>query len=150
MGDLDYAVEPKVECLDNDPNNVAFVRATVTIGGYDAIEEYTVCKIFPLAASFGFESVPLGTTPMSKVEPPLLLFAVGTIVVEHADHFLAEVEMETKEVLGSFGLREYNALRVANIPNDGCLNHVLEQMGVPYFLALHPHIGPVGSGRPRW
>jgi hypothetical protein len=98
-----------VECLDNDPNDGAFVRVTITIGGHDAVEEYTTCKIFPLAASFGCESVPLGMTPILTVETPLPLFAVGTIAAEHANHFLVEVEAETEKVLGSFGLREYDA-----------------------------------------
>jgi hypothetical protein len=74
MSKLDYAVEPKVECLDNDPNDAAFVQATATIGGRDAVEEYVECKMYPLAASTGFESVPLGMTPVSKVETPLPLF----------------------------------------------------------------------------
>jgi hypothetical protein len=38
MGELDYAIEPEVECPDNDPNNVAFIRATATIEGHDAVE----------------------------------------------------------------------------------------------------------------
>jgi hypothetical protein len=41
MGELDYVVEPEVECPDNDPNDVAFVRVTVTIDDCDAIKEYT-------------------------------------------------------------------------------------------------------------
>jgi hypothetical protein len=143
MGELDYVVEPEVECLDNDPNDAAFIWVTITIGGCDVVEEYIACKIFPLAASFGFESVPLGMTPMSKVETPLPLFAVGTIAVEHTDHFLAEVETETEKVLGSFRPREYNALRVANIPNGNCMNHVLKQMGVPYF--PRPKLGSAAS-----
>jgi hypothetical protein len=32
MGKLDYVVEPEVECLDNDPNDAAFIWATITIG----------------------------------------------------------------------------------------------------------------------
>jgi hypothetical protein len=63
MGELDYALESEVECMNNDPNDVAFVRATATIRGRDVVEEYVACKIYPLAASFGFESAPLGTTP---------------------------------------------------------------------------------------
>jgi hypothetical protein len=31
MGELDYAIEPEVECLDKDPSDVAFVRPTTTI-----------------------------------------------------------------------------------------------------------------------
>jgi hypothetical protein len=87
MSKLDYAIEPEVECLDNDPNDATFVRVTTTIGGRDAVEEYLACKICPLAASFGFESVPLGMTPVSKVESPLPLFDVGTIAAEHTDLF---------------------------------------------------------------
>jgi hypothetical protein len=136
MSELDYAIEPEVEYPDND---ATFVRATATIGGCDAVEEYVACKIYPLAASFGFESVPLGTTPVSKVETPLLLFAVGTIATELVDHFLAEVEIETERVLWSFEPREYNALRVVNISNDGRLNCVLEQIG-----------GVVLSPSPTW
>jgi hypothetical protein len=33
MSALDYMVEPEVECLDDDPNNAAFIQATTTIGG---------------------------------------------------------------------------------------------------------------------
>jgi hypothetical protein len=90
MSELYYTVEPEVECPNNNSNNAAFVRATTTIGGRDAVEEYVACKIYPLAASFGFESVPLGMTPVSKVETPLPLFIVGTIVVEHVDQFFGE------------------------------------------------------------
>jgi hypothetical protein len=50
-----------------------------------------------------------GMTPILTVETPLPLFAVGTIAAEHANHFLVEVEAETEKVLGSFGLREYDA-----------------------------------------
>jgi hypothetical protein len=134
MGELDYATETEVECPDNDHNVVAFVRAIVTISGSDAIEEYTTCKIFPLAASFGFSfsSIPLGRTPILRVETPLSLFAVGTNAIECADHFLAEVEMETEKVLGSFRPGECDALRLANIQNGGRLNRVFEKIGVSY------------------
>jgi hypothetical protein len=64
MSELDYAIEPEVECSNNDPIDVAFVRATTTIRGHDAIKEYVACKMYPLAAGFGFESVPLRMTPV--------------------------------------------------------------------------------------
>jgi hypothetical protein len=88
--------------------------------------------MYPLAAGFGFEKVPVGTTPVSKVEIPLPLFSVGTIAAEHANRVLAEVEMEAERVLGSFRPREYDALVAVNVPNRGRLNRVFEQMGVPY------------------
>jgi hypothetical protein len=77
MSELDYAIEPEVECPDNDPNDIAFIRATTTIGGCDVVEEYTACKIYPLSASFGFESVPFGMTPVSKVETPPTTICYG-------------------------------------------------------------------------
>jgi hypothetical protein len=92
--------------------------------------------MYPLAAGFGFESVPLRKTPVS-------LFVVGNIAVEHSDHVLAEVETEAKKVLGSFGTKEYDALGTANIPNDAHLNRVLEQMGVLY--ATRPLFGSEAS-----
>jgi hypothetical protein len=110
MGELDYALDPEVECSDNDPNDVAFVWATNNIGGHDAIEEYVACKMYPLVVSFGFKNMPVGTTPMSKVGTPLPLFVVGTVAADQADHALVEVSTEAKRVLGSFGPREYNAL----------------------------------------
>jgi hypothetical protein len=80
---------------------------------------------------------------VSKVETPLPLFVVGTITMEHADHFLVEVETEAERMLGIFGPKEYDALRVANIMNSSRLNRILEQMGVPYF--NHPQPSFVAS-----
>jgi hypothetical protein len=76
--------------------------------------------------------MPVGRTLLSKVEICLPLFAVVTIVAEHADHFLVEMEMYAERVLGSFRPREYNAVAVANILIGGHPNQVFEQMGVPY------------------
>jgi hypothetical protein len=61
------------------------------------------CKMYPLVTSFDFKSVPLGMTHVLKVETPLPLFTVGNAAVEYSAHVLAEVEMEAKRVLGSFG-----------------------------------------------
>jgi hypothetical protein len=132
MSKLNYAIEPEVECPYNDPDDAAFVQATATIGGCDSVEEYMACKMNLLSAGFSFKSVPLGMTHVLKVETHLPLFAVGPLTVEHADHFLVEMEMEAKRVVGSFRPREYDALGVANIPNSCRLNWLLELMGVSY------------------
>jgi hypothetical protein len=55
--------------------------------------------MYPLAAGFGFKSVPIGMTHVSKIETCLSLFAVGTIAAEHTDHFLVEVETDAEWVL---------------------------------------------------
>jgi hypothetical protein len=70
--------------------------------------------------------MPLGATPMSKVDTPLPMFAVGNVATEHTDRLLAEIEMEAEKVLGSLGPKEYDALSMANISNGGRLNRVLE------------------------
>jgi hypothetical protein len=80
MSELDYTIEPELECPDNDPNDVAFVWAMSTIGSRDAVEEYVACKLYSLAAGFDFESMPLGTTLMSKVETPLPLLLWETLL----------------------------------------------------------------------
>jgi hypothetical protein len=85
MSELDYAVEPEVECSDDNPNDAAFVRAMTTIEGRDAVEECAAWKMYPLAMSLYFESVPVGTTAVSKLETPLSLFAVEAVATEHAD-----------------------------------------------------------------
>jgi hypothetical protein len=63
---------------------------------------------------------------------PLPLFAVGNIAIDHTAHVFTEIETEAEMVLGSFRPKEYHALCTANIPNNGCLNWVLGQMGVQY------------------
>jgi hypothetical protein len=144
MSELDYAAEPEVECLDDDPNEAAFIWATATIEGRDAVKEYVACKMYLLAVGFGFESVPLGMTLVSKVEIPLPLFAMGNVAGEYAARVLVLVVMEAEKVLGSFRPKEYDALCMVNILNNGCLNRALEKMGVPYspppFLALKPRM----------
>jgi hypothetical protein len=76
MSALDYVVEPKLDCPDDDANDVAFIRATNTIGSREVVEEFVACKMYPLASSFGFKGVTLGTTPVSKVRTPLLVFLI--------------------------------------------------------------------------
>jgi hypothetical protein len=75
MSELDYSVEPKVECTDDDANDVAFVREAATIEGHDAVEKYVAYKMYLLAVGFSFDSV-------SKVETPLPLFVVGNVAIE--------------------------------------------------------------------
>jgi hypothetical protein len=120
--ELDYAIEPEVECPDNDTIDTTFVRATATIGGRDAIVENVACKVYPLAAGFSFDIVTLGMTPVSKVETSLPLFVGKNVAAKHTNHVLSEIEMEAERVLGSFRPKEYDALRTANIPNGGRLN----------------------------
>jgi hypothetical protein len=78
------------------------------------------------SAGCGFKNVALGMIPTLKVETHLPLLAVENVATKHANRVLAEIKMEAERVLGSFRQKEYDALKVANIPNGGCLNRVLE------------------------
>jgi hypothetical protein len=131
-------VKPEVECPDVDMNNTAFVRATTTIGGRDAVEEFVACKMYPLASSFSFREVTIDTTHVSKVWTPLPLFPVEAVSVENSSHVLAEVEIEVERIIGSFGPKEYDAFTKAKLPNGDCLNHVFENMGLAYAPCLLP------------
>jgi hypothetical protein len=71
MSVLDYMVELEVECPGDDANDAAFVHATTTIGGREAVEEFMACKMYTPASSFGFSDVTLSTTPLPKVHTPL-------------------------------------------------------------------------------
>jgi hypothetical protein len=104
-------VKSDVGCLDDDPNNVAFIHMTATIGGQDAVEEFVACKMYPLAYGFSFKDVVVGTIPVMKVRTPLLVFPVGIVSVEGASHLLAEIETEAERMLGSIRLKEYGHCR---------------------------------------
>jgi hypothetical protein len=82
--------------------------------------------------------VPVGTTPVSKVQTPLLLFPIEPVSTEMACHVLAEVETAAERFLGSFVLREYDVVMAAKLLNGGHLNHILDQMGVAYGPRLLP------------
>jgi hypothetical protein len=88
--------------------------------------------MYPLASSFGFKGVTLGTTPVSKVHTPLPVFLIETVSTENASRVLAEVETEAERILGSFGPKEQDALTMARLPNHGRLNCVFEKMGLAY------------------
>jgi hypothetical protein len=93
---LDYTMDPEVDCLDSDVNDAAFVRATTTIGGRDAAEEFLACGVYPLLADFDFMNVSIGVTAMSEVEMVLPVFPVETVSTEAANHFLATVEIDAE------------------------------------------------------
>jgi hypothetical protein len=137
-------VEPDVECPDADPNDVAFIDVTATIGGRDAIKEFVACKMYPLGSGFGFKDMVVGTTPMSKVQTPLPVFPMGTAFVEGASHLLVKIETEAEKMLRSFGPKEYDTLSTVNLTNGGHLNRVFEQMG---WLMLHSHFPELKPSR---
>jgi hypothetical protein len=150
MSALDYTVEPEVECLEDDVNDAAFVQVIATIGGWDVVEEFVACKMYPLASNFGFSGVTTGTIPVWKIQMPLPLFLIETISTENGCCVLAEVETEVKRILGIFGPKEHDALEMAKLPNGGLLNHVFEQMGAAYAPRLLPRTEAFQVVREKW
>jgi hypothetical protein len=126
MSALDYTVEPEVECPNDNASDATFIRVTVTIGGWDTVEEFVACKMYSLASSFGFSGVTIGTTPMLKVQMPFPLFPIEMVSTEDGSRVLAEVEMEAEIILGSFRSNEHDALKMEKLPNGGRLNHIFE------------------------
>jgi hypothetical protein len=59
------------------------------------------------------------------------MFPVEAVSVEDVVHVLAELEMEVERILGSFRLREYDALQTVKLSNSGHLNHIFNRWGYP-------------------
>jgi hypothetical protein len=137
MTGLDFSMEPPFECPDDDTNDVAFVKATLLIGSRDAIEEYMACGFFPLSASFTLGEDANGQTPVSKLTLPLPEFPVARLPREMADGFQMRVELAAVNVVGRYTRGEHDAC-IAVVLNDGHLNRVFEQGGVPYGPCLVP------------
>jgi hypothetical protein len=90
---------------------------------------------------------------------PLPRFAVAHNDNEDDTKFLARVEKEGRVLVGSYTRPEHKACAV--LPNNGCLNRVLELSGVAYGPCLAPifaevlkkrkvdSIGKTASKRPK-
>jgi hypothetical protein len=111
------------------------------IGGRDAVEEFMACGMYLLLFGLGFNNVTNSATTVSKVMVPLPIFLMEPASTQSADHFLAKVETDVKQILGSYGPKEHDAFLDVKLPNGGRLNWMFEQMGVPY--APQPMSGTV-------
>jgi hypothetical protein len=131
MTGLNFAMKASFKCLDDNAGDVAFVRATCTIGSRDAVEEYMACGLFPLSASFGLVKIVEGEMPVSKLVVPMPLFPIARLPEETNDGFMARVELAAANVIGQYAHEEHDVCIVA-VPNEGQVNRVFEQVSVPY------------------
>jgi hypothetical protein len=69
--------------------------------------------------------------PVSKVTLPLLESPLTRLQGENNDHFLASVELGTKNVVGGYIHMEHDAC-ILLLLNHGRLNRIFEQAGVAY------------------
>jgi hypothetical protein len=93
MTTLDFVTEPLFKCAEDDASDVAFVKATHSIGEWDTIEEYRACGLFPLSASFSFGEVEDKETPVSKINLFMPTFPVSRLPDETNDHFCMRVRL---------------------------------------------------------
>jgi hypothetical protein len=83
--------------------------------------------MYPLASSFRFRDMTIGMIVMSKVQTPLPLFPIEVVSTKNTGHFLAKIETDAERILGTFGPKEYDALRMVKLLNGGHLNRVLSR-----------------------
>jgi hypothetical protein len=130
MSGLEFVMEPPFECSENDAGDVAFVKATNFIGSRDAVEEYMACRLFPLLANFGLGEVTDGETPASKQTLPLPESRVARHAEDTSDSFRVRVELTSVNVVGRYARGGHDTC-IAVVSNNGRVNRVFEQAGVP-------------------
>jgi hypothetical protein len=131
MCSLDFRTEPPFDCADDDLRDAVFVRATKFIRSRDAVEEFLACGTYPLATGTGFDKVATFVTPVSKLKGCLPKFEAICKDDEDDIQFLARVELEAEDIVGSCTRPEHDA-GIMSLRNKGRLNRVFEVAGVAY------------------
>jgi hypothetical protein len=135
MSTLKFHTKPSIENSGEDLSNDAFIWASKSIGGWDVVEEFVSCGVWPLAAGVSFKHVKVGLTPISKLKVPLPRFPLSHEDDEDDAGFLVRVEQEARVIVGSYTHTEHKAC-IASLQNNSHLNRVLELTGVAY--GCHP------------
>jgi hypothetical protein len=104
-----------------------FIKVACAIGGH----EYLACGQYPLSIGFSLREIADGVTPMLKLKVPLPTLRRTKL------KFLARVELETKNNVGSYCRSEHEAC-IKSLPNGGRLNQVFEVVGIAYGLRPQP------------
>jgi hypothetical protein len=101
------------------------LKLLVRSGGRDTVEEYMVCGLSPLLASFNLGEIVNGETPVLKLTFTMLEFLVTRCTEETNDGFWARVELATANIVGQYAHREHKVC-VKIVPNGGRVNMVFE------------------------
>jgi hypothetical protein len=119
MTPLDFTMEHSFECAGDDSGDVAFIHVASLIDGSDALDdEYLAYGIIPISANFGFAEIVDGETPVSKVVVPLPELPLARFEGESNNHCLARVQLDMKNLVGSYGHAEHDAC-IQALPNRG-------------------------------
>jgi hypothetical protein len=131
MSALNFRTKPSISDSAQDLNDDAFIWASQNIGGRGAVEEFVSCGVWTISAGVDFEHVKVDLTPVSQLKIPLPNFPLHREDDEDDVQFLTRVEQEAGNIVGSYIRTEHEA-SIASIPNNGCLNPVLEVARVGY------------------
>jgi hypothetical protein len=112
MSCLNFWMKPSFGCADDDLSDGTFIWASKHIRGRDAVEEFIVCNVCPLAAGISFERVKVGVTPVLKLKVVLPIFAVACEGDEDDTKFLVRVEKEGRVLVGSYTCPEHKAYAI--------------------------------------
>jgi hypothetical protein len=102
------------------------------------VEEFLSYKVCLLSAGVDFEHVKVDFTLILWLNIPLPNFPLCHEGEKDDVRFLARVEQEARNIVGSYMRAEHEAF-LTSIPNNGFLNRVLELTGVSY----GPHPVPI-------
>jgi hypothetical protein len=132
---LDYLIEVVHMCIADDANVVAFEEAIVIIGGYDVVEEFLTCDIWPLSDGWEFE-VERMESPLSKVIMPM---SKVTAIIGKQDTgvaFEARIVVAANQLVGNYNMLEHRAC-VSPLQHSR-LNDVKELVDMNYEARVEP------------
>jgi hypothetical protein len=129
MSSLNFHTKPSIEDFGEYLSDDGFISTSRNIGGWDAVEEFVSCGVWPLAGNVSFKHVKVDLTLVSKLKVPLPRFALSHEDEEDDAHFLVRVEHEARNIVGSYTRAEHEAY-VCGLLNNGRFNHVLKVTGV--------------------
>jgi hypothetical protein len=108
MTPLDYLIDAPFECGLENTNVVAFIKATLIIGGHDVVEEFLASGMWLLSEKFDFE-VEVKGTPLSMVVVPMLKIT-PTIGTHESDAAIeARIVTAANLLVGNYNVTEHNA-----------------------------------------
>jgi hypothetical protein len=98
MSALKFHTNPSFKCPDDDLSDGAFIWALKCINGWDSVEEFVSCGVWPLAAGVDFEHMKVRETPVLKLKVPLPRFPFRHQDDEDDIELLARVEQEARVI----------------------------------------------------
>jgi hypothetical protein len=90
-------------CLEDDPNDWAFVHATTTIGGRNTVEEFMASGMWPLSIDSDLGKVVEAEVLLSKIVVPLPKFVVAKPDDEGDEQFVMWIAARADKLVRRYG-----------------------------------------------